>query len=132
MSNTPQFILKIRQLQPQLSGKLKVICDFILSKPEIIITHKVKEIAKACECDDALVIRFCKKVGYSGLSQMRASFADELLPVQQADAKKKTKDDPFDVLKSSMLQTNISALQDTMSLLDQDVVESAARICDQA
>lgn len=130
MNTTPQFILKIRQGYPELTGKLKTIADYILSRPEVIITHKVKEIASACQCDDALVIRFCKKVGYSGLAEMRASFSDELLPVQQAD--NPSEEEPFDVLKNRMLEINTTALRDTMSLLRQDDVQSAAKIISNA
>ncbi len=133
MNVTPKCILKIKHCYPELSGKLKEIADYILAAPEKIVQQKVKDIAAACVCDDALIIRFCKKIGYSGFSEFKMSIASEFMPVKINIADKEfTPEDSFSKMKQNFLDNNIKVLHDTVSLLQEKSVKKAATILSSA
>jgi DNA-binding MurR/RpiR family transcriptional regulator len=129
MNITPKCILQIKRLYSGLTGKYKDIADYILAKPENIIRCKVREIAKDCNCDDALIIRFCQKVGYSGFSDFKTSIAAEFMPVKLNIKEKEFQpEDSFAKLKQNFLDNNVKTLHDTIGLLEKQTVKDAVKI----
>lgn len=126
MQTTPQCILKIRQAYPNLHGKYLRIADYILANPDKIITDKVKDIAKACDCDDSQIIRFCQKLGLSGFSEMRTSLASEFLPVGIGGKNDLSSGScQFAKSKEAFMQGYSKTLNDTISRLDEKDVSVA-------
>ena len=129
MNVTPKCILKIKHCYSELNGKFREIADYILSVPEKIVRHKVKDIAEACDCDDALIIRFCKKIGYSGFTEFKMSIASEFMPVNINIADKEfAPEDSFSQMKQNFLDNNVKVLHDTISLLGEEEIEKAATV----
>ena len=124
MNITPRCILQIQRLHSKLSGKYRDIADCILADPTRIIRNKVRDIAELCSCDDALVIRFCQKLGYSGFSDLKQSLAAEFMPVKV----KPTSEDTFAGLKKDFLDNNVKTLYDTIGLLEEEAVSRAVQI----
>jgi DNA-binding MurR/RpiR family transcriptional regulator len=124
MTKTPQYALRIKQCYPDLVGKHRSIADYILANPEHIVSRKVKEIAAACECDDALVIRFCQKIGYQGFRDLKTSIASEFMPKGSVHVGQDSQPgDPFSQVKANFLQNNSQVMHDTIGLLAESVVE---------
>ncbi|MDD5728299.1 MAG: MurR/RpiR family transcriptional regulator [Victivallales bacterium] len=129
MNITPKCILQIKRLYSGLTGKYKDIADYILANPENIIRCKVREIAKDCNCDDALIIRFCQKIGYSGFSDFKTSIAAEFMPVKLNIKEKEFQpEDSFAELKRNFLDNNVKTLHDTIGLLEKQTVKNAVKI----
>ena len=82
MESSPRVLLKIRAMSPQLSSGYRRIADYICAHPEKVVECKVREIAAACGCDDARVVRFCQKCGFAGIHELRSSLALEFMPVR--------------------------------------------------
>lgn len=116
---TPQYALRIKQALPDLSGKSLAIANYILTTPENLVGKKVKDIALECECDDALIIRFCKKLGYKGFSDFKASIAGEFMPTGTLLQAKNAAEDAFTTQKNNFLSNNSKAVHDTIGLLDE-------------
>lgn len=119
------YIIKIRQIYPELSGKFKVIADYILNNPEKVVRNKVKDVSGNCECDDAMIIRFCQKIGYKGFSDLKATIASEFMPVTISENKS---EDPFERIKNEFLSNNSKTLHDTVSLMDEKTIATAVGI----
>lgn len=133
MESTPKCILKIKKIYPGLTGKYKNIANYILANPKKIIQYKVKKIAKDCNCDDALIVRFCQKIGYSGFSDFKISIATEFLPIKiDITDKKFSALDSFSKLKQSFLENNIKVLHDSVSFLQEENVKKAVNILSNA
>ncbi len=127
MNITPKCILQIKRLHSDLSGKYRDIADCILLDPTRIIRNKVHDIAELCHCDDALVIRFCQKLGYSGFSDLKQSLAAEFMPVKMGRAAAES-GDTFAGLKRDFLENNVKTLHDTIGMLEKEAVAGAVRI----
>lgn len=126
MNNTPQCILKIKQAYPGLIGKYRVIADFFLANPDRIITEKGKAIAQACQCDDSQIIRFCQKIGYRGLSGMRASIASELIPISMGKPGTGSGTrSSFEERKAEFSENYLRTVNDTMGLIDRRDIEKS-------
>jgi len=121
MEFTPQCLRKIQQEYPALTGNYRIIADYIAKYPDKILTEKVRDIAKNCGCDDAQIIRFCKKIGYDGFSAMKESLAMEFLPVNLR-AETSTDRSCDNNLKQQFLENNRRTLFDTVeSIADEGV-----------
>lgn len=129
MNITPKCLLQIKHVYPDLAGKYRDIADYILAGPEKIVRRKAREIARACRCDESLIIRFCQKIGYSGFSELKMSLAAEFMPVRIAVAEQESSPhDSFARIQRNFLDNNSKVLHDTVSLLNERAVERAARM----
>ncbi len=129
MNITPRCILQIKRLYSGLVGKYKDIADYILANPDKIIRQKVREVAKDCHCDDALIIRFCQKLGYSGFSDLKLSIAADFMPVKlNVKSPEFQSADSFTELKREFLDNNVKTLHDTIGLLEEETITSAVKI----
>ena len=124
MEASPKVLLKIRAMSPQLSTGYRRIADYICAHPEKVVECKVREIAAACGCDDARVVRFCQKCGFAGIHELRSSLALEFMPVRPRGT---VSGDEFSALKDDFLDNNIRAVSDTVSLFDEKAYRQAAK-----
>lgn len=129
MSASAMYIIRIRQVYPDLSGKFKVIADYILNNPGKVVRDKVKDISADCECDDAMIIRFCQKIGYKGFSDLKASIASDFMPVSMPEPESL---DPFERIRNEFLDNNSKMLHDTVTLLDKSSIISAVGLLKEA
>lgn len=133
MNVTPKCILQIKHIYPELTGKYKNIADYILENPGKIVQYKVKEIAKNCNCDNALIVRFCQKIGYSGFSDFKMSIASEFLPIKiDITDKEFSQGDSFAKLKQNFLRNNVKVLNDSVSLLREEDIKQAVEMLSNA
>ena len=49
----------------------EIIRDAILSNPELIIKYNIITIAEKIDVSKSAILRFCKKLGYSGFSDFK-------------------------------------------------------------
>ncbi|MBP5531927.1 MAG: MurR/RpiR family transcriptional regulator [Lentisphaeria bacterium] len=124
MEASPKVLLKIKAMYPQLSAGHRKIADYICSHPEKVVECKVREIAAACGCDDARVVRFCQKCGYAGIHELRSSLALEFMPVRP---RARAEENAFSALKNDFLDNNLRVVRDTISLFDEKKFHSAAK-----
>lgn len=123
MDLTPKYIMRVKQAYPALTGKYKAIADQLLGKPEDVLRRKAKELARDCGCDEALVVRFCQKLGYKGFADLKSSVAAEFLPVSPAI--EDGQQNAFAKARAELLDKDVRALRDTASLLrEEDMAEA--------
>jgi len=123
MESSPRVLLKIRAMEPQLSSGYRRIAEYICAHPEKVVECKVREIAAACGCDDARVVRFCQKCGFAGIHELRSSLALEFMPVRPRGS---NSGNAFSALKNDFLDNNVRSVSDTVSLFDEKTYRLAA------
>ena len=73
-----ELMVKLRFLIPTLPRAEKAVAQALLEKPELICLMTLAELARETDSSDASIIRFCRKMGYSGFSEMKQAFANAL------------------------------------------------------
>ena len=68
----------IRNQYEMLTRIERQIADYILNNSGQVLEMNVAEVAAAAGTAGSAVIRFCKKLGYTGFSQFRMALAREL------------------------------------------------------
>ena len=104
-----------------LTGKEKMVADFILSNYEKVISMPIAELAEEAGVIKSVVVRCCKSLGFSGYSELKISLATELARnkefnyVPYIDAE----DNSGDIL-DKIFSANIKTLHDTAARIDRE------------
>lgn len=102
----------------------KQIADWLLSHPGEILPLSIVELAEKCGCSEATVVRFSKRLGFSGYQGLKISLAQETgneqLSTDIADT-----DTTEDIYKKVCNNIYIT-LEKTQSILDFGVLQHAA------
>lgn len=126
----PACILKLRAILPSVPPQHARIAHFIMLNPADFLELDAREIGYQCGTSEATVVRFCQRVGYHGLSEMKKVLALELAAnlgssrgAGKSDRDKSDRDSP--VLKR-VFSDCTEALRDTLSGMDRSKLDSIA------
>jgi DNA-binding MurR/RpiR family transcriptional regulator len=122
---TPACLLKLRAVSPSLPVHHARIAHFAMLNPADFLQLDARQIGYQCGTSEATVVRFCQRVGYKGLSEMKKvlslELAAALMPSQLV-----TKPSGKDAISERVFSDCIVALQDTMSCVDRATMEQTA------
>lgn len=133
------YITKIRSAYNQFTKAEKKVADYILENPKKVLFMSISDLAGACDVGDTSVFRFCKTMNVKGYQEfkmmlslsMRASES----PLTDTEDTTITLEDNISELAKKVLSENVSAIQETYSLIDvkqmtaaMDALSSAKRI----
>lgn len=78
----------------------KRVADFILQHPNQLIeqNYSISELSGKCGASEASIIRMCKRIGYSGFSQLKITLAQELEISDIEASEAAVHDTPYDVV----------------------------------
>ena len=76
--STPPCLLNLRTLLPSLPENHARIAHFIMLNPAEFLDVDARKIGYLCGTSQATVVRFCQRIGYRGLSEMKKVLAREL------------------------------------------------------
>jgi len=116
----------------KFSEKEKMIADYILEKPEIVIHRTINEVADDLNIADATVFRFSKRIGYKGFQAMKIALASEVMSLTQTIQKVLPEAESSETLMEKIFSSNIRTLQKTLELNDQDSIKKTIDIIRQA
>ena len=71
------FSSHIREAGANLTKKERIIADYMLSNPDMILNATAEEIGAATGSSAATVIRFCRTCGFNGLPELKLSLKRE-------------------------------------------------------
>lgn len=101
------------------------IAAFILQQPAKVAQMPVSKLAQAVQLSEATIVRFCKKIGYAGLLDLKTALKRELLE-ESEQALPSSPDIFLDDTRNDVAQkialTVDTTLQETIGLLDMKVV----------
>lgn len=118
---------KIRFMRSQMGPAEKKIGDYILEHTQEIISDSISEFAEKCGCGDATVVRFARRLGFSGYQSLKIGIVGEISSASTV-SKEITKDDScFDIFKK---RTNeiLLTLNNTESVLEPEKIDKVANI----
>lgn len=116
---------RIRLLKPRLSDREQVIVDYLLQLGPGIEQVTLPTIASQHGVSQAMVVKLCHKLGYSGFRSLRKvltvySRSQDIAPHEEIDPS-----DSAQVVVQKIFQTSIRALQDTLAIFDIPEFEKA-------
>lgn len=128
MENT---IVLLREHIGNLKPAEKAAAEYILKDPVSASSMSIHEIAAESYVSTSAVIRMCRQIGYEGyrdfhrrlLMDIAVSKNEELSP----EDNELIRGDSIQEIARKITQKNIESLQDTMSLLDPDVLERCVK-----
>lgn len=126
-------ISKMKEMQSELTAKEKKISKYILQHLDKIVYMNTYQIADKCKVSQASVVRFAKKLGYSGFPEFKISFGRDM---GRRDVEEKInfiyediqETDELDDLIKKIAYANSNIIQDTYSILDTNTVKEAVEI----
>lgn len=125
-TTTPKTLLEIKKLYSSFHGNYIRIADCILYNPGLLISNKVSDIAAACNCDNAQIIRFCQKLGFKGFSDLKRSISHDLIPLQtDIDNVSLNKVDGFGRLMEDFRKDYLQTINDTLAMTDEKIILQA-------
>ena len=117
---------KINGLRHRFSAGETKIADYIVSNPFQAIRNSTEEIADASGTSQASIIRFCQKLGYTGIKELKIVLAQEvgnLTPKAVASVSLLTESD----FMAEVLQQSIGGLHRSVATLDRKMLDAAVR-----
>lgn len=126
------IVLNLRSAYPTLSPAERKVADIVLNGPSQVVYLSVAELARMAEVSEAMIIKFCKGLGYKGFQEFKILLAQDLVTKPETIYGEIEPDDDLDIVKEKIFQANISALQDTVRVLSTDVLRAAIQAFVQA
>ena len=121
MDNTSsEIFVKIKFLYPSLTKSEKRAADIALEEPEKVINYTLSDYSKNADCSDASIMRFCRKLGLSGLKELKQQLSDVSSTAYDNGVNKiRSGDDAYTIFKKIVWQYE-KTLQDTLFLCNED------------
>lgn len=121
-------LIRLRGIYPSLKAALRKVADVILRQPEMAIYASVNELAAVADVSEATVMRFCRTLGFKGFQDFKIALAREMVtPAPRFHEEVAVGDDPGTIVRK-VFQANISALEDTLEVLDMEALGKAAQL----
>jgi DNA-binding MurR/RpiR family transcriptional regulator len=124
-ASPPACILKLRAVLPSVPPQHARIAHFIMLNPADFLRLDAREIGYQCGTSEATVVRFCQRVGYRGLSEMKRVLALELA-ANLGSSRVTDKSDRDNGVLRRVFSDCAEALRDTLSGMDRSKLDSIA------
>lgn len=112
------YIKNIQSCYSDLTKSERKMADYILEKRNEVANKTMNEITTEIKVGDATVIRFCKKLGYNGFSDLKIDIAKEDFSAQYTN---NGNGSFFDKIAQNVM----AVLNETNQLIDTNEVEQA-------
>lgn len=126
------LIEKVRAALPNLSKAEQRVARLLLEQPRSFVNDPVADIAHHADVSQPTVIRFCRTMGFTGLSDFRLKLASGLtgtVPVRHSQVKA---GDAAPDLSAKVLDNTVSAILSLRDGLDPAAVERAIGLLQKA
>ncbi len=133
------FLTRIRFEYNQFTKAEKKVADYILQNSREVLFMSITGLAEACEVGDTSVFRFCKTLKLKGYQEFKMMLSLSLHDEATGQGRLEgdiNLTDSFAEVSRKVLNTNMSALEETYSLLNEeqfgqviDCLYQAKRIC---
>lgn len=127
---------KIRSGYDQLSPSERRVADSVLSNMQAVLDYSIADLASTSNVSEPTVVRFCRRIGFRGLKDMKLSIAKNLTVAQHRVQLPHSGDimpgDSIGVVKHKVTYGMFQALQDTMDILDDADLQRAVDLLHQS
>lgn len=116
---------KIRSCYDDMGRSEKRIADYMLNNTQNLISLSISELAQSCGSGDATVVRFARRLGFSGYQELKLSLAAEINSTSAIDNTILKTDTCYEIFIKRINDISTS-LKNTESVLDNAQLENAA------
>lgn len=104
------------------------IADYVLENPELVINMSVKEIASTSNTSDAAIVRFAKRIGLTGIKELKVELAKELHTVDDKVLSRNINlgTDGEEEIFVKVFQNTLRSLYNTEKIIDRGCLVKAA------
>jgi len=121
-------LIRIKSAMESFKPSERAVAEFVLANPEQVMHMSISEASQNISVGESTIIRFCRVMGYKGYQDFKLRLAQDLVePVHYIHENVSFGDSAEDLAKK-VFQTNLKAVEDTMKVLDPEMVEVAARV----
>lgn len=132
MNKANEILVYIRSIYNSLTKSEQKVADAILNDNEKVIYSTITDFADICNVGDATVLRFCRKIGYKSYQSFKLDLAKEIANsgAEVIDIKDNeiTFDDSLENIARKTANSNIFAINETLSLLNLKEMEKAVEL----
>lgn len=120
------YYKKITSSFDRLGGAEKKAASYILEHGAICARMSVSELAQACGCSAASIVRLCKDLGYSGFSELKFNIQQSGYVFTEGNLSISQTDSPAALVEKTFHYTQQS-LNTMVQLLDNELLEHASQ-----
>lgn len=130
-------IVKLKEMKEKLTKSEKKLAEYILENLDEVKEINTYELAERSGTSQATIIRFAKKLGYSGFPAFKIALSEDL--GKRAHKRREglihneiSIDDTYGDIAKKVVFENTAAIKDTFSILDEGKIEEAVELLDNA
>ncbi len=119
----------LQEMLPTLSPIENRIAVYFIEHADQLTTTPILQVAQACDTSKSAVVRLCKRLGYHGYKDFLNALSAELAVSQlshTADYDDVYPDSSIGSICTIVTRNSVSALENTLRLMDMDAMERAA------
>ncbi len=107
----------IKRMYTQMGPAEKRVADYILEHTDEIVGMSISELSAKCDCGDATLVRFSRRLQLDGFGMLKIRIAGDLRQSSAFGGDIKEDDSPYVLFQNRILDINAS-LHNTQSVLD--------------
>ena len=119
-------LLIIQSVYKSLTKTERKVADYIMVNHAEAVYSSVTDLAEMVGVGETTVLRFCRKLGFRGFQEFKLAVAQNLMEVDEHVYGKIDEHDSVDVIAKKIANQNVSALNDTVALLQESTLQAAA------
>lgn len=120
-------LVSLSSALPSLKPMERKVAEFIIDRPEEVVNLSVQKLASLADVSEATIIRLCRSLNFKGFQELKlrlaadlSDHAEPLSSYQEIEI-----DGPVSELVESISHNNMRSIQDTMSVLSSQELETA-------
>lgn len=119
-------LVRMREIYDDLSNAERNIAKHLLNEPTLVMQYTIRELAAKLYVSPATIVRLSKTLGYDGYREFKQAVV-YVLALYENNGKKHLndigKEDSIKDIVEKVTYNNIQTLEETLNLLDMQVVE---------
>ena len=131
-----ELLIKIQSILPDLNPTELRIANYFLENQKEIFNIPISAIADKCGTSQSALVRFCKKLGYSGLKEFKSAIADNMALRLEQDSIVQYPDisgsDKVEDILKKVCSNNTLSILGTQEILDTNELKKAIIAVDAA
>ncbi|GCE48337.1 RpiR family transcriptional regulator [Thermosporothrix hazakensis] len=125
----PEGVLaRLRTHFSSLSDTEQRVARFIEQHPQDFIHLSVQALAQRIHVSEASIVRCCRSIGYHGIRDLKLALASELAGSLHQIHEDIRPEDSVLTITQKVLQSDMQAIADTLSILDETMLERAVQV----
>ncbi|HHV60644.1 MAG TPA: MurR/RpiR family transcriptional regulator [Clostridiaceae bacterium] len=121
-------LLIMRSLYPSMHESERKIADFIMKQPELAVNMTVAQLSGKAGVADSSIIRFCRKLGFNGFTELKINIAKNLKKPEELILENISREDSYPAIASKVFALSIQALEDSLKVLDPNELSKAVEL----